>query len=574
MVEDVYEPLAKYRDEFKDRFDQLAKEKFDALVKTSGVDVDANHRLCDEIRRLEKSAESLDGTCSLFTFLAVLAGLALLVAGVLVLNREAMSFPVLPYCIPALAGGLALLVWSIRRRGDAAARLKKLREKIAEWKREAWAQLEPLNALYTWDIPQKLVEATVPRLDFDPFFAAKRLDDLHRLCGWDDAFNDGKSVLGAQSGVINGNPFVIGECLESDWGTQTYTGELEISWQEEEEDSEGHVHLVTRHETLTASVEKPIPVYSNRTYVIYGNDAAPNLAFTRMPNADLSRAGDGFFARMKKKGELSKLEKFSRNLDDDKPYTLMGNREFETLFQTMDRTDEVEYRLLFTALAQRQMLLLLKDDKVGYGDDFSFTKRARINVLEPEHLVGAKIVLDPADFRAWDLEVARKRFLSENAKFFKDAYFALAPILAIPLYQQTRPHAEIWKGVVPESPSSFWEHESLANYYGEDYFRHPDSATRNILKTRVLSREGGAARVEVTAHGYRIEERVDYVTEYGGDGHMHEVPVEWDEYLPVAQAREMALTERATSPSDVFRAGFDGAARASLRRSILSYLAD
>ena len=54
MIEDVYEPLARYRDEFRKQFATLAREKFKELTERSGVDVKANRALVAEIKKLQR----------------------------------------------------------------------------------------------------------------------------------------------------------------------------------------------------------------------------------------------------------------------------------------------------------------------------------------------------------------------------------------------------------------------------------------------------------------------------------------------------------------------------------------
>ena len=473
------------------------------------------------------------------------------------------------------AGGIAgavlaaaLGIWASVRFSRAGERVRRLQEKIAAAKAVAWEQMESLNRLYTWDIPTRLIEATVPRLAFDPFFTAKRLADLRRLYGWDDAFNDGKSVVFAQTGVINGNPFVFGEYKEQHWEQKSYHGHLEISWWEMERDAEGRPRRVRRTQTLTASVVKPVPAYANRKVLIYGNDAAPNLSFSRVPSGLDDR---DLFDGIREKWRLRQLRKFSQNLKDDSDFTLMSNERFETWFHAKDRDNEVEFRLLFTALAQTQMMALMEDQKVGYGDDFTFEKCRRINYLVSKHLSAAPIDTDPARFRDWDYDRAFKTFTDFNNRYFKDLYFALAPLLAIPLYQQTRTHEEIWKDVLDAEGANFWEHEAIANCYGGAKFRHPDCITDNILKTRVTRREDGVSDVAVTAHGFRGESRVDYVEVWGGDGNCHDVPVEWTEYLPVEQTSPMRLSE-SDAPRGAFAAEFDRSPAALFRRSIRSFL--
>lgn len=550
MAEGVYEPLAQYRDTFRGVFSVRTRKAFEELQRKSGVDVAANRVLVARIHELEKEAAATRDRSSGYGCGFAVACFAAVAAGVGLYIQDCFATKIWPYCLGTLALAVPLAVWLRKRHAAAKARLAKLEALVGARMREAWGQMAPLNRLYAWNIPQRLVEATVPHVSFDLYFTARRLRDLRRLCDWDDAFNEGMSVVCAQSGVVGGNPFVLGDCLERTWGEKSYTGSLGISWLEEEEDAEGRVRMVRRHETLTASVTKPVPVYGRRKFLLYGNDAAPNLSFTRRPDG-LSNADDGWLSRWRRHRQLKELEKFSRNLEDDSQFTLMSNHEFETLFQTRDRNHEVEYRLLFTALAQRQMLQLMKDREVGFGDDFTFVKRGKLNLLQSEHLDKAVIDTDPARFRNWDFDAARRTFQSFNEAFFKDVYFALAPILAIPLYQQTRPHADVWKGVGTEDRPSFWELEAIANRYGQEHFRPLSCATDCLLRTEVLEEASGTMRVAVTAHGYRIEKRVDYETVFGGDGRFHEVPVEWDDYIPVKQTSEMSVSPSPSGKWDI-----------------------
>ena len=103
---------------------------------------------------------------------------------------------------------------------------------------------------------------------------------------------------------------------------------------------------------------------------------------------------------------------------------------------------------------------------------------------------------------------------------------------------------------VDDQKSCFWEHEAIANYLGEDKFRHPDCITRTILGTSVIETEGGAQLVEVGAYGYYGEDRVSYVTVRGNDGNDHSVPVSWTEYLPISESSRMLVFDPILAPSD------------------------
>ena len=569
MIEDVYEPLDAYAGEFRGKFLRLAQEKFQELSDKSGVDIEANRRQVALVESLEAKLKRVR-VKMFWAILGLILGFGAAAVAGWALYSEWVPEKYFAHTVGGIAVAVVLAVWLCcicgRLRKAAAA----LEEKVAAAKAVAWEQMSCLNRLYTWDIPVRLIEATVPRLQFDPYFAAKRLADLSRLYGWDDSFNEGKSVCFAQSGVINGNPFVFGDCREQDWKTETYTGTKSISWTERERGSDGKMHTVTRYETLTATVEAPKPVYSNRKFLLYGNDAAPNLTFVREPSS-LSGEKKGFFKELMTKRKIGKLKAFSQNLEDESQYTLMGNHEFEALFETMNRDNEVEYRLLFTPIAQVQMLKLLRDTKVGYGDDFTFLKDRKVNMIFADHLDAFTLDTNPDLFRDWNYDRAARNFVNFNTRYFKSLYFAFAPLLAIPLYQQTRTHEEIWKGVVePGDVASFWEHEAIANFFGDEKFKHPQCITDNILKTRLLLRNGDVSDVAVTAHGFRGEERVTYKDVRGGDGRYHSVAVKWIEYLPVERTSNIRVSE-ATTASATFKACFDKAPARAFRRTIRAY---
>ena len=598
MIDDVYEPLALYRDRFKTEYAEHAFSFFEELVRRSGVDETANAATVAGIRALEAKIADAGSRRSRWKTLRTLTVFFVIVNSICILLcilRIVWPEIVLPLvvnemwamiCGAIVVGGIALIVSKLNPIIRALdERLRQLNESLASKTAEAWAQLAPLNRLYEWDMIARLIQKTVPRLALDPFFSRARLDELRASFGWDDAFNRDKSVLFAQSGEINGNPFVLAETLDFAWGTETYRGTLTISWTERVRGSDGKTRIVTRTQTLHASVTKPAPKYARAKFIVYGNEAAPTLTFSRAPSA-LSNSGGGMIDSWRMKRTVNKLEKLSRNLDDNSGYTIMANREFAALFHATDRSDEVQYRLLFTPLAQQQMVALLRDKTVGFGDDFTFVKSRKVNIVTPAHLAGLDITAAPSLFRNHDLADARRFFNAYANAYFRAFYFSLAPFLTIPLYQQHRSHADIYKGTYGKT-ASFWEHESIANFHGQPAFRHPASVTENILKTSAAPSADGGSEITVTAHGFRGERRTDHVRVYGGDGRWHSVPVHWTEYLPVQRASTLAIretdgltlqdfeTQAPETPSlQTFlrRVGNDPR-RLSFRRSIISFQA-
>jgi hypothetical protein len=540
LIEDVHEPVEQYKTFFKAAHARNTSEFFEDLLRQSGVDEQENIKTVKELRGLEQQLSSKNSTRKLWAFLRGMLIAALVICLIYVYFKY--SWPWL--LAPVLLFSLALYKVSKLISGISAG-LQELEQQRDARHKEACQQMEPLNRLFEWDHTAKLVQKTVPRLMLDPYFSNARLDELRNTFGWSDQFNDGRSIVFAHSGVLNGNPFVLARTLDHWMGTRRYNGSLEISWTEQERDHNGKRRTVTRHQTLHASVDAAFPEYGNRTFVIYGNEAASDLSFSRSPS-DLSKLEDGLISNWKKRRAVKQLEVKSREIGKNKGFTVMSNREFDALFGATDRDHEVQFRLLFTPLAQQEMLNLLKDKEVGYGDDFEFEKTRMINIVEPGHMMTTDIGAEPAKFQSIELARARKFFNDYHNDFFKSFYFGIAPILAIPIYQQHRSHADIYKDVYA-SRSCFWEHEGIANHFGEKTFQHPECVTRSVLKTQSTAHADGTQTINVTAYGYKGVNRVAHVSVRGDDGHDHKVPVNWTEYIAVQRDSGMVVRERAPS---------------------------
>lgn len=543
MIDDVHEPLEQYAAHFKTAHVNNTSDFFEDLVRQSGVDEEANAKTVQQLRQLEQQAAGASSTNKWWRILRGVVIAAALLALLYVFTHYSWLWLVVPTAIFAPA-----IYWLNRVINDSHARLKELEQACEAKRAEAWGQMAPLNRLFDWDIVAKLMQKTVPRIAFDPYFSNGRMEELRNSFGWSGELGDEHSIVFTHSGVLNGNPFILARTLTHWMGSKTYHGSLEISWTEQVRGSDGKWHTETHHETLNASVEHPFPEYDNQTFIVYGNEAAPDLLFSRSPSK-LSKLEDGFFDKMRKNRAIKKLEKKSRDIGEGKTFAVMSNREFDALFDATDRNHEVQFRLLFTPLAQQEMLKLLKDSQVGYGDDFAFNKRNMINVVEPAHMCHTDIGGEPEKFHAYELAQARIFFNGYHNDFFRSFYFGIAPLLAIPLYQQHRPHSDIYKDTYARK-SCFWEHEAIANYHGEAEFKHPDCVTRSILKTASRIEADGSQHVRVTASGYSSVERVDYVAVRGGDGRSHQVPVHWYEYHDVQRASDMVVREKTPASDD------------------------
>lgn len=563
MVQDIYDPLTAYTDVFRDRFKDVARSTFAALAQEARVDVEANRETCRKLYAAEAAAASVRRRIGWYTVLCVLLWLAVAACVVVaVLNYTGVYAQAPAWLYVALGAGAAFwLLLLLQLVHPKLNTLKSERDEFeaeaAREKEEALRQMEPLNRLYDWEVLTRMMTQTVPRLEFDPYFTTQRLADLKHVYAWDDAFNAGRSVIYSHSGLINGNPFVICRTRKMEMGTKTYYGHKTIYWTTRERGADGKYHTVQHSQTLTATVTAPYPEYFEKTRLIYGNTAAPDLTFYRKQSGLAGKEGSLSF-KMKRRSLRNK----ARDLDDT-DFAMLTNEDFETAFDTSNRNNNHQFALLFTPLAQESMLKLLKDTEAGYGDDFDFAKQRMINTIIPGHLQAMNLDMNPAQYRNFDYDKAEHDFYAINADYFRAIYFALAPLLCVPMYQQIRPQEEIY-GRDMQKRSAFWEHEALANFWGQEHFKHPQCVTDCILKTEQSEASGDSSVIRVAAHGYRVEHRLTYVRKFGGDGHTHQVPVHWDEYFPVTGTGTIQMREDNSDVAD----------RAATQRERLAHIHD
>ena len=545
MAADIYDPLTEYVNVFRGRFREVAKNTFAKLAEEAKVNVEANRATCRQLYSLEDSISELKSSIRKWNALSILLWVVFGVGGALAI-MEYSNLPTQAFVAILVGVGAVLLLqlqWVMPRLNTLKEERDDQEGTAARLKAEAWKQMEPLNRLYDWDVLTRMMTQTVPRLEFDPYFTTQRLADLQHVYGWDGTFNDERSVIYSHSGLINGNPFVICRTRKMEMGTQTYTGTKTIYWTTYERGSDGKRHAVQHSQVLTATVTAPCPGYYEMTRIIYGNTAAPNLIFYRRQSGLAGHEGS-----MKFKMKLRELRKKARDLSNA-DFAMMTNEEFEVIFDTSNRSSNQEFALLFTPLAQESMLKLLRDESTGYGDDFDFSKYKMINTILPTHLQELDLDMNPAQYKHFDYDVACTDFQEINSRYFRAIYFALAPLLCIPPYQQIRPLEAIYGRDMPQH-SSFWEHEALANFWGQNHFKAPNCVTDCILKTKQIGGEGDDSTIIVYAHGYSARKRLTYVSVVGGDGRSHEVPVYWNEYKPVTGMGKIEMREDNTDTVD------------------------
>lgn len=523
MPNELLEPERLYSQELKYKHHDNVVKYFAELVKKACTNKEENKLTCTkyykEIENLEALNKKMRGLNALKIFFIILC---LLIVGIFLL----------------------IFVWKPRNK-ELKEKIAKQEQLVASLREEAENQMASLNALFESSIPSKIMETTTPLIDMDRIFDVKKYELLRDKYGMWDNSDENSSTLDLQSGTILGNPFVVFKDKVKNTVMQRYEGRLVITyWRGSGKDR----HMVT--ETLHAYVDKPKPVYSNETYLVYGNEAANRLSFSRSPSCinTLDEKGIEKYVHKHEKDLMKLAEKSAKNGGN---YTPLGNSEFELFFGGTDRDNEVEFRLLFTPLAQKSMLQVLKS-KVGYGDDFRFVKDKGLNVITSAHSQGNVLFIDPNEFKGFDFEKVEQNFYNINDNYFKALFFDFAPLLAIPLYQQHKAHEYIYQDTY-ESNFNCFEHEVVANKYNKSVFMPPLGKTEQILKTFFERRNNDHDVVKVVSHSYDMIKRTEIVMVFGGDGRSHPVPVEWIDYVPVQAENEMSVGDLGTDDEVKFR---------------------
>lgn len=547
MNELLLEPLKYYEKVGAAEHEKNVAEHFDALLKKSGVNVEENRMTAKKYRAEAATVEKLRDSRGRkkvlrgFLIFLTIVGVGLGIGSFWLFKTSAL------YGGLALGGGILLVVMSIlwikkvlnpaiKAADELIAKYEKIAKSLLE---EAERQVAPLNALFRNDDTLRLIEKTIPEFSFDERFSIENQELFVQQ--YDFTVNDSAqvSVLDTLSGRFLKNPFVYCKNKIHRMGLETYHGTRVISWRQTYQDKDGRMRTRTVTQTLHASVTKPKPEYYVQKSLHYGCQAAPELSFSREPKHS-ERLSEDERERKIRRGEKKLKKKAEKALAKGKNFQEMANSEFDVLFGANDRDHEVQFRLMYTPLAQCSTVDLLTS-RVGYGDDFHFEKRRRCNIITSEHAQQWSMNCSAAHYYSYDVDEIKRKFFSFNNEYFKSVFFDFAPCFAVPAYME-KPSVALEKtDEIRKGYYTSYEHEVLANTLGAELLAHSASQTDAILKTQFLGCNGIADRVEVRAYSYDAIPRVDYIPRLGGDGRLHNVPVPWVEYIPLSRTTQIEV---------------------------------
>ena len=509
----IYNPLEEYNSKFKSLHAEHTDRFFEELVQRSGIDVEENRRTVRQYNETKDSVAALKKKLRLWKFLRVLMIITLVLIPLVILKTT-----------PKIKG----------LRNDIELADQRANELLALSHR----QMEPLNALFTDQDALAIIESTIPLITFAPCFSFEQESNMIINFDFRNQSNAEQSTVDLLAGHYNENPVLFESKLIHQMGTETYHGYKTIYWTERYRGSDGKMHTRTRSQTLHASVTKPKPFYSTQVLLNYCAQGGPELSFSR-DASHLDRKNEREIDRYVKKGEKKLKKMTDEAIKQNRDFVSMSNSDFEVLFDALDRTDEVQFRTLFTPLAQTNMVDLIRSQS-GYGDDFHFIKQNRTNTIISKHSQGRNVRLFPSSYISNSYDVIKSNFSGKNAEFFKALYFDLAPLLAIPIYQERPVHS---LDPIPKHPQTYSckECEALANRVSADLVVHPQTKTQAILKASFVGSRDGIDEICISAASYDVIKRVDFVSVFGGDGHLHTVSVPWDDYIPLETSNRFCV---------------------------------
>lgn len=501
----IYNPLEEFDSKFKNLHLDNTKKHFEELVQRSGINIEENRKTVKELNETKDTLSKIKKKRTLWRFLRVLMIISLVLIPLVILKTTPK--------IKALQG-----------------KIEEAENKLEELLALAHQQTAPLNSLFTDSDALKIIESTIPTISFDPCFSVEQEANMIINYDFNDHNNEEESTIDVLAGHYNENPFLFENKLIHKMGIEIYHGYKTIHWTETYRDSDGKIRTRTRSETLHATVTKPKPFYHTQVHLNYCAQGGPELSFTR-DATHLERKSEKEIDRYVKKGE-KKLKKMTNDaIKQNKDFVSMSNSDFEVLFDALDRTNEVQFRTLFTPLAQTNMVDLIRSQS-GYGDDFNFIKQNRTNKIVSQHSQGRTIALLPSAYSSYSFDIIKENFINKNTDYFKAIYFDFAPLWAIPVYQERPVHS---LQPIPEYSQkySYKECEALSNMLNANCVVHPQTKTRAILKSSFVNSKNDIDEICISAYSYDIIPRVDFIPVHGRDGRWHNVPVPWDDYIPL-----------------------------------------
>ncbi|WP_339022358.1 MAG1210 family protein [Spiroplasma endosymbiont of Crioceris asparagi] len=546
MTKDIiYDPIDQYKT-IKLEHSENSKNYFNELVKKSKIDVFENEKT---VTKIKEDKFRLNDTANLIKRLKFwrLVTIILFVIAIFIPifyyyaerdeSNSVLLVTILLCLIPLIM--LVILILVIKKNNfkinNLTSLVNKLEKQIDDNTNLAWEQVYDLNLLFDWKDNKKLIEKTLPQFKIFNQPSAQ-FENIFKNSGLS---NRPKSETTYQiiGGTFMENPFMISIVLKNTISLKEYVGTKYITWKEGSS---------TKSEELVAAISKPFPEYHYFGEANLWSDFADKLSFQREPSNSAKISDKELKSRIKKLDKISeKAIKKNSNIN------LLNNKEFEVYFNCLNRSDETQYRLLFTPIAQRQLTKLIKSttDNISH-DYFYWDKNQKIHTLTNDFLTEIELGFNPALNYDYDFKKIQEKFLKRQYETFRGIYLGMTPLMSVPGLQESPREKIIYNDSLEQQYADRF-HEVIANHFSEDAIKHPNSVTKNIIKSQYLINEGNIEKISISVHGYNGIPQIAIIPVRGGDGYWHDVEVPWIEYIPVTKKHILVVVKLTTKNTKI-----------------------
>ncbi|WP_100917061.1 MAG1210 family protein [Spiroplasma floricola] len=545
----IYEPLKEYETTLKKKFEDTLEEEFDKLVKLSGVDKEANEKLMKSIKSDRKKIAKANDRYQLmkrwkgflfiffivFTIitttvvLSIFINLSLFIANIS-LYGKALYLRILIMGIYAIYSFFYLKYFFIKYK-KFWKEIDKLKARAEENIEVAWQQMKKLNDLFEWGIPLKLFSKTIDFIKFDNNLTSNKMQYLisrYNLPLKNKTYST-KSLI---SGEIAKNPFLIWERSFFIMEDITYSGQKNFQYKRNIIEDNGDISYSIDDKVLRAEIVKQIPVFKTEKVVLFMSDLIPNLSYTRKPqnlNSLNLKELEEFINKNKELLEKKAIDSIKENSS----FNLMNNTEFESYFNVQNRSNEIEFRRLFTPIAQKNMIELIADLKSGFGDDFTLEKKGMITWIKSDRLKNWYFDQNPVDYTSFSLDSIKQKFFDINRVQFRHMYFTLAPILATPALINTNAKSLIIDSPEVNTNSSPSTHvlESIIYKFLDDNYSFTLFKKESILDLTSIEESGGINISNLNVNSFNRNSTTEFIVKKTPDGDQRNIPIKYKNFL-------------------------------------------
>lgn len=561
----LLDPIFYYKSFLKEEILKNSTEYFNSLLEKSGIDTAENDKTVSLINKKNEELSSLNSKIksqkSLSIFLFILSVIAIIY---LFLSKDRVSYLfsnfskyihypqysliLLSFLSILLFLPLAIyLITKIKNNNKIKANLE---QEINNLKDKAYSEVLDLITLLNTEDFIKVINSSWSDVKLYSHISSSFTDKIEKIGKeredsldlYYSLYDVNNMITSSYSGVIDSNQFIYTSYINHFLGTKTYDGYKAFPYTVTVTDSNGNLRSETRYETLHATVTKPCPYYTTHSVALYLCPNCERLSFTRHPN-NIDVQSDSQLKRKVKKNEKLLIKKEKKALKLGENFTSLSDVEFETIFNSNDRDDDVTFRVMYTPLVMKNFKSLVKDNE-GIGDKFSIIKEKSImlsDIIDDDNLLRIRPLTE--NLYSYSHTAIKENFLTSLTTLFKNLYFSLSPMFMIPPFSSFTSSNSFDN--LKEDYSSL--DISAISFVNSELFRPEGTKTTVIINSSIVSNISDGQVFLISSFAYDIIQRVEsvYAVGFNTSGY---VPVYWDEYILNTREERVFVKELTLPP--------------------------